>query len=79
MTRLKASADLKERLPVSRAVRPNAFRKVLKLYRFVYVIRPQAADTLVVTPASYSTLTDESLGRLIRFEGLESKFGIIVQ
>ena len=34
-----------------------------------------AADTLVVTPASYSTLTDESLGRLIRFEGLESKFG----
>ncbi len=34
-----------------------------------------AAGTLVVTPASYSTLTDESLGRLIRFEGLESKFG----
>ena len=29
----------------------------------------------MVTPASYSTLTDESLGRLIRFEGLESKFG----
>lgn len=47
MTRLKASADLKERLPVSRAVRPNAFRKVLKLYRFVCVIRPKRQKRLL--------------------------------
>lgn len=33
------------------------------------------ADTLVVTPATYSSLTDASLGRLMRFEGMESKFG----
>lgn len=33
------------------------------------------ADTLVVTPSTYTSLTDESLGRLVRFEGIESKFG----
>lgn len=33
------------------------------------------ADTLVVTPATYSSLTDASLGRLVRFEGVASKFG----
>lgn len=33
------------------------------------------ADTLVVTPATYPTLTDDALARLIRFEGVTSKFG----
>lgn len=33
-------------------------------------------DTLVVNSTNYATLTDASLGRLIRFEGIESKFGV---
>lgn len=33
------------------------------------------SDTLVVNSTNYTTLTDASLGRLIRFEGIESKFG----
>lgn len=34
------------------------------------------SDTLVVTKENYRTvLTDDDLGRLVRFEGLESKFG----
>lgn len=33
------------------------------------------ADTLVVTSATYTSLTDASLGRLVRFEGVRSKFG----
>lgn len=33
------------------------------------------ADTLVVTKADYTSLTDEALGRLVRFEGVESRFG----
>lgn len=33
------------------------------------------ADTLVVTPSTYQTLTDNDLGRLVRFERIESKFG----
>ncbi len=34
-----------------------------------------AADTLVVNSANYQSLTDASLGRLVRFEGVESMFG----
>lgn len=34
-----------------------------------------AADTLVVTPANYAQLTEDALGRLVRFEGVTSTFG----
>lgn len=35
------------------------------------------SDTLVVTKANYATtLSDKALGRLVRFEGLESRFGV---
>ncbi len=35
-----------------------------------------AADTLVITPSNYSTaLTDDALGRLVRFEGVTYKTG----
>lgn len=50
----------------------NTLDEHLKLGEMVGMTQ---ADTLVVTPSSYSTLTDASLGRLVRFEGLESKFG----
>ncbi len=33
------------------------------------------ADTLVVTPANYTSLSDDDLGRLVRFEDIESRFG----
>lgn len=33
------------------------------------------ADTLVITRDNYRTLTDNDLGRLVRFEGVESRFG----
>ncbi len=34
------------------------------------------ADTLVITPTNYATaLTDAALGRLVRFENIESRFG----
>ncbi|WP_295935316.1 DUF5689 domain-containing protein [uncultured Alistipes sp.] len=33
------------------------------------------SDTLVITRNNYSTLTDDALGRLVRFEDIESKFG----
>ncbi len=39
------------------------------------IIPLTAADTLVITPENYQTLTDASLGRLIRFEGVESLHG----
>ena len=34
-----------------------------------------AADTLVVTPSTYHTLTDNDLGRLVRFEGIRYNIG----
>ncbi|WP_440197357.1 DUF5689 domain-containing protein [Bacteroides nordii] len=34
-----------------------------------------AADTLVITPANFNTLTDADLGRLVRFKGLTYKEG----
>ncbi len=34
-----------------------------------------SADTLVVTPANYASLSDDALGRLVRFEGVTSRFG----
>lgn len=33
------------------------------------------ADTLVITKENYRTLDDKALGRLVRFEGIQSKFG----
>lgn len=50
----------------------NMLDEHLKLGELVGLTK---ADTLVVTPATYSSLTDASLGRLMRFEGMESKFG----
>jgi hypothetical protein len=35
----------------------------------------KSTDTLVVNASNYQTLTDASLGRLVRFEGLESLWG----
>ena len=35
----------------------------------------EAADTLVVNSSNYSTLTDDALGRLVRFESVESVYG----
>lgn len=34
-----------------------------------------AADTLVVTPSNYALLSEDALGRLVRFEGVTSTFG----
>lgn len=34
-----------------------------------------SADTLVVTRENYMALTEDALGRLVRFENIESKFG----
>ena len=34
-----------------------------------------SADTLVVTASNYASLTEDALGRLVRFEGVTSKFG----
>lgn len=41
------------------------------------IVKPTAADTLVVTADNYKTkLNDDALGRLVRFEGLTYKEGI---
>ena len=35
----------------------------------------EQSDTLVVNASNYMALTDDALGRLVRFENIESKFG----
>lgn len=39
------------------------------------VLPMEASDTLVVNASNYQNLTDEALGRLVRFEGVTSRYG----
>ena len=59
-----ANRNLEDRLQIDAHIFPGAQGKLVK------------GDTLVVTPASYNSLTDDDLGRLVRFEGLTYKEGV---